>query len=165
MRSVGAVVLGATPGNSAAECGSGSRRVSPGRGRAFPGPVAGYWALLTGNRDLLFFYDLNLDGCLGTGFKKGLCIAGNRNATQEIYQVFLTLCEYFHELLLSLHHFANSKAPFPVLCSLSQLQNFHQVLLIFFHFLKQAHHGYLPSLESMRLKARKIGRASCRERV
>ena len=33
---------------------------------------------------VLFFYDLNLDGCLGTGFKKGLCIAGNRNATQEI---------------------------------------------------------------------------------
>ena len=32
----------------------------------------------------MFFYDLNLDGCLGTGFKKGLCIAGNRNATQEI---------------------------------------------------------------------------------
>ena len=48
-RSVGAVVLGATPGGGA-ECGSGSRRVSPGRGRALPGPVAGYWALLTGNR-------------------------------------------------------------------------------------------------------------------
>ena len=48
-RPVGAVVRGATPGGGA-ECGSGSRRVSPGRGRALPGPVAGYWALLTGNR-------------------------------------------------------------------------------------------------------------------
>lgn len=33
---------------------------------------------------VLFFYDLNLDGCLGMEFKRGLCVNGSQNATQEI---------------------------------------------------------------------------------
>lgn len=37
-----------------------------------------------GNSCVLFFYDLDMNGCIGTKFKSGICAENNKNATQEI---------------------------------------------------------------------------------
>lgn len=36
------------------------------------------------NSCVLFFYDLDMNGCIGTKFKNGICAMNSKNATQEI---------------------------------------------------------------------------------
>lgn len=36
------------------------------------------------NSCVLFFYDLDSNGCIGTGYQEGACISNKRNATKEI---------------------------------------------------------------------------------